>query len=60
MVSGQHQGSFLLKLIDFKMGHYAKNMLEMYLTLVVGKIVWPNLFELREMYMLGTSLQSDL
>ena len=61
MVSGQHQGSLLLKLIDFKkMGHYVRNMLEMYLTLFVGEIVQPNLFELQEMYMLGTSLQSDL
>ena len=58
---GQHQGSLLLKLIDFtKMGHCARSLLEMYLMLVVGEIVQPSLFELLEMYMLDTSLQFGL
>ena len=57
----QHQGSLLLKLITFtKMGHCVRNSLEMYLMLVVGEIVWPSLFELPEMYILDTSLQSGL
>ena len=43
-----------------KMGHCARNLLEMYLMLVVGEIVRPSLFELLEMYMLDTSLQSSL
>ena len=58
---GQHQGSLLLKLIDFtKMGHCARSLLEMYLMLVAGEIVRPSLFELLEMYMLDTSLQFGL
>ena len=50
-----------MKLIDFKkMGHCARNLLQMYFTLVVGEIVRPSLFELPKMYMLDTSLQSGL
>ena len=42
------------------MAHCAKNLLHMYLTLVVVEIVQPSLFELPEMYMRDTSLQSGL
>ena len=58
---GQHQGSLLLKLIDFmKMGHCARSLLEMYLMLVAAEIVRLSLFELLKMYMLDTSLQFGL
>ena len=61
MVFGQDQGSFLLQLTNFrKMGHCARNLLEMYLMLVVGKIVLRSHFELPEMYMLDTFLQFGL
>ena len=51
MVFGQDQGSFLLQLTNFrKMGHCARNLLEMYLTLVVGEIILRSHFELPETY----------
>ena len=60
MVSGQDQGLFL-KLSNFrKMGHYARNLLEMHLTLAVEEIVRWSHFELDEMYMQDTSLQFGL
>ena len=42
------------------MGHCAKNLLEMYLTLVVGETVELSHFEFQETYMLDTSLQFGL
>ena len=60
MVSSQDQGLFL-KLSNFrKMGHYARNLLEMHLTLAVEETVRWNHFELVEMYMQDTSLQFGL
>ena len=60
MVSDQDQGLFL-KLSNFrKMGHCARNLLEMYLTLVVEETVQWNHFELLEIYMQDTSLQFGL
>ena len=42
------------------MGHCAKNLLETYLTLVVGEIVQRSHFELPQTYMLDTFLQFGL
>ena len=61
MAFGQDQGSFLLNLTDFrKMGHYRRNSLKMYPTLVVEEIAQRSHFELQETYMLDTFLQFGL